>query len=147
MIKKTNKMKKLILTSALLLTITAALFAGPRKNSTLLSSLNSAMSGAQLKWQERGTYSQANLNIQGKTYSVFKDENGIIGFSVHYLPGEVPAELTSLITAKYPGVKILEAAHFIKISGEETDFVMVQPKKALLVYEIKNGKARYFGKA
>lgn len=140
-------MKKIIITAVLLLSGTAALFANPGKSSELLAKLNSAMANTrQLNWNSTENHEVAVFNFQGNAVKVYKDEAGLIGFFIYYKTDAVPAEMKSAIEAKLPGIEILEAAHFIDESGNESDYVSVMPKKEVLVYQILNGKARYFGK-
>lgn len=138
-------MKKLLLSTALLLSA-ACIFAGPTHSSTLLKELQNALSqNTKMAWTSKGNFEQAEMVFNGKTVKVFRDEIGLIGFSIYYQQADLPAEIKNAMMKKCPGIPLYSATHFVYRDGREADYASIKPKSIEMAYEIKNGKAMYVG--
>lgn len=138
-------MKKLLLSTTFLLSA-ACIFAGPTHSSALLKQLQAALSqNTETVWTSKGKFDQTEMLFNGKTVKVFRDQVGLIAFSIHYQQSDLPSEIADAMAKKCPGIPLYSAAHFVYSDGREADYASIKSKKTEVAYEIKNGKASYFG--
>lgn len=142
-------MKKILLTTAFIIAIAMASFAGSNKaDKKLMSDLEAAVkNSSSVQWSATDNYKKAAFSFNNKTVAAFfsPDDNSLIGYSFHITPSELPAGTMETLTAKYQGWNITGSMLFIKADGSMENFVQVtKGSKNLALKVYANGKVSIF---
>lgn len=142
-------MKKIFLAVIAATALTTASFAGP--NSVLLRDLKNAFKSVQANasWTIKENYKEANLVFNGKPVQACftKEENDLIGFSIHLSAEELPAGTAENMQAKYPGWTVTNRIMFITPDGN-SNYYMEAAKNGsrIALYVTPKGKVRFYNK-
>src|SRR3954465_4694295 len=143
-------MKKLILSTILLLALTFTTFAGEKNsNKQLLNDLTKAMnSSSSTKWITENNNKRVTFNFNGRYVSAcFYQEDEFVGFSVPILSTELSSKIAETIAKKFKYWKISDAILFIDNSGDTNYFVQVERNSSKLALKVSlNGQTSIFSK-
>ncbi len=133
-------MKNIILSTALLLALSSATFAGTKnEDPSLVKDLTSTLQkSAQVSWENKYQFKQASFSFKNKTASAFysADENELLGFGIQFKANDLPEDITSLIKNKYNDWKITDALMFIDPSGNIDYYTAVTKNNKKMVLKV-----------
>ena len=139
-------MKKFLLATIVLVTLTTAAFAG--NNDVLFKSLSSAFkSSTHIVWSKAGDYKLGTFDFNGKTANVFydADNDNLIGYSVHVGLDELPAGTAENIQKRFNGWAITDRILFTDTDGNTGYYVQVTKGKHNIALSVSSkGKAHLF---
>jgi hypothetical protein len=136
-------MKKLIFSVTVLVALTTAAFAaGNKSDKQMLKDLEQTVKNStQVQWSTTDYYTKGSFSFNGKSASVFysSDNSSLIGFSIHTVGNDLPAEVSAAIQKKYSDWKITDAIYFIDAYGNGSYFAQVEKGKNVLALKVSNG--------
>ena len=139
-------MKKIITATILFVALSFAAFAGG-KDKQLVNDLNNALkSSKQVSWTATETHNRAAFDFNGKTVMAYYDreDNALVGYSIHLASDDLPKTSQDAIAKKYPGWEIVETITFIDGNGYASNFVQVRKGNKNLALKVNDDKINIF---
>ena len=139
-------MKKTLLTTVLFLALSAAAFAAG-KDKELLNNLSATLKNSkQVTWSSGETHNNASFGFNGQTVVAYyyKEDDNLIGYSIHLTAANLPQSSKEAIEKKYPGFAIIETTMFIDANGNANHFVLVKNGKKGFALKVDGSKVSYF---
>lgn len=141
-------MKKLITATVLFVALSTAVFAAD-KNKQLLNDLTSALKGSkQVSWSTTETHKRASFEFNGQTVAAYydKEDDELIGYSVHLKTSDLQQTSIDAITKKYPKWQITENIMFVDANGNSNNFVQLTKGKTNIAVKVNGNQVIYFNR-
>jgi hypothetical protein len=139
-------MKKIITATILFVALSFAAFAGGKDKQLATDLSNALKSSKQVSWTSTETHNRAAFDFNGKTVMAYYDreDNTLVGYSIHLLSDDLPKASQDVITKKYPGWEITETIMFIDSNGYSSHFVQVKKGNKNLALKVNDDKVSIF---
>ena len=139
-------MKKIITATILFVALSFAAFAGGKDKQLATDLSNALKSSKQVSWTSTESHNRAAFDFNGKTVMAYYDreDNTLVGYSIHLLSDDLPKASQDVITKKYPGWEITETIMFIDSNGYSSHFVQVKKGNKNLALKVNDDKVSIF---
>ena len=141
-------MKKIIPATVLFVALSAAAFAAG-KDKELLNNLSTTLKNSkQVTWSSGETHNKASFGFNGQTVVAYydKEDDNLVGYSIHLTAADLPQSSKEAIEKKYPGFAIIETIMFIDANGNANHFVRVKNGKKDFALKVDGSKVSYFNR-
>ena len=146
--KNTSTMKKTITATLLFVALFTTAFAGGKDEQLANDLTNALKNSKQVSWTSTETHNRATFYFNGQTAMAYYDreDNALVGYSIHLSAGDLPATSQEAIAKKYPGWEITETIMFIDANGYTNHFVKVKKGDKSLALKVNDNKVNIFSR-
>ncbi|MEP6845965.1 MAG: hypothetical protein ABI861_08170 [Panacibacter sp.] len=139
-------MKKIILTATLFVALITAAFAGGNNRQMVNDLTNALKDSKQVSWSSNETHKRGTFSFNGQTVVAYynREDEDLVGYSIHLTAADLPKVSQDAIAKKYPGWQITETIMFIDSEGYSSHFVHVTKDKKDLALRVNDKQISFY---